>query len=210
MKRLISLLLAGILIFSLVPAQVLATDGAEDAAPSEEATAPTVMLMTDPVNNSDGGDSEGDDDADPSEQAEAEPPDAPKSVWTVTFKQDDGSILKTVEVEDDNLVSQYTPPEDPNFVFVGWYTERDSKWNFETDTVKGKDITLTARWAIKVIFDTMGGTPDYFVQGANSDGTISQPENPEKSEYKFAGWYNGNKLWDFKDTVNTTTTLTAK
>lgn len=206
MKRLLSLLLAGILIFSLVPAQVLATDGAEDAAPSEEATVPTVMLMTDPVNSSDG------DDTDPSEQAEAEPTEATKPIRMVTFDSNGGSAVAPDNVLDGSTVDRPKDPEKDGFIFGGWY-HGDTLWDF--DDAVTEDIDLTAKWleAVTVTFDTDGGSE---VKSAPvvKGSTVEEPEAPEKTNCIFSGWYADEALttkWNFDaDKVDTDTILYAK
>ena len=66
-----------------------------------------------------------------------------------------------------------------------------------------------------VIFDTKGGST-IASQNIEKGGRVERPINPTKEEdakyeYAFAGWYYGERKWNFEtDTVNENVTLTAK
>ncbi len=102
-------------------------------------------------------------------------------------------------------------------IFDGWYNG-DTKWNFENDTITG-NVTLKAHWIqttnqYTVTFNSDGGSE---VESLHVEygHTVTKPTDPAKAataqySYTFAGWYNGDDLWDFEnDTITGNVTLTA-
>ena len=70
-------------------------------------------------------------------------------------------------------------------------------------------ITVIRNW-FTVTFDSNGGEviPSQTVKKGES---AVKPEDPVKAGYAFAGWYNGNKVWNFDtDVVTGDVTLTAR
>lgn len=61
-----------------------------------------------------------------------------------------------------------------------------------------------------VTFDTDGGAPVpeelYYL---SAGGTVAKPADPTKANYDFVGWYDGDAVYDFNQTVTTNLTLTA-
>ena len=65
----------------------------------------------------------------------------------------------------------------------------------------------------RVIFDSMGGSPEPFIQSVDINRTAYEPENPEKQGFLFAGWYtdkNYTTKYDFGSAVTSDITLYAK
>ena len=118
--------------------------------------------------------------------------------------------------------SKLTKPEtDPTkdmtvdkvYTFDGWYNG-DTKWNFETDTVRG-DTTLVARFTDSAReYDVKFGEADAAKVAYGSKLTAPTEEPSETKEgynVTFDGWYNGDKKWDFaNDVVTGNLTLVAK
>lgn len=118
--------------------------------------------------------------------------------------------------------SKLTKPEtDPTkdmtvdkvYTFDGWYNG-DTKWNFETDTVRG-DTTLVARFTDSAReYDVKFGEADAAKVAYGSK--LTRPADPTKDMtadkvYTFDGWYVGDTKWDFDaDTVKGDVTLVAK
>lgn len=122
--------------------------------------------------------------------------------FDVTFKDDNGTVLKTESVE---YGSTATPPDDPekadtaqwNYTFDGWYDGNGNKWTSSVTITSA--ITFTARYSSEV--------QKYTVRWYNHDGTLletdenvpygtkptyngetpTQEGNAEHS-YQFAGW----------------------
>lgn len=110
-------------------------------------------------------------------------------------------------------------PENPvreGYNFIDWYNDNEP-WNFD-DEVK-VHMTLTARWAdsskqqFNVTFDLNGGQGDITKNIIVVEGElVSAPDvNPLKEYATFLGWYNGDVLFDFENTlIDEDVTLTAK
>ena len=120
------------------------------------------------------------------------PPLMPKTS-EVTFKDWDGTTLKTETVP---LGESATAPTDPvreGYAFTGWDTA------FAEITA---DLTVTAQYTIgtvAVTFDSQGGSA-VPVGIPDSNGLIIAPENPVRNGFVFAGWYSSSSLttpWNF-------------
>ena len=142
--------------------------------------------------------------------------------YCVTFVGGDGETLNKQGLPLDGKI---TVPEEPSkaadaqytYTFAGWYNG-DKEWNFETDTAT-EDITLTAHFTETVNKYTVtfeaDGKPYGDSQTVAYGTKVTAPQAPSKAAdaqytYTFAGWYNGDKEWDFEtDTVTGNLTLTA-
>lgn len=133
------------------------------------------------------------------------------AVYTVTFNTNEGSTIPVKNVNAGEPVAR--PRFDPqklNFVFKGWFDEDGNEWDFEENKIYA-DTTIYAQWIPKldVTFDAAGGThtpPQIIVQGEK----IVKPADPTRENYKFIGWSDGTKIWNFDtDVVEGVTTLTA-
>ena len=118
-----------------------------------------------------------------------------EDLYTITFDVNGGEALedntKTVK-----LGSTYNLPTPmrSNYEFAGWYNgdtlvNISGKWNIESN------ITLTAKWVFisTVTFDADGGELNISSLTIKNGSTYSLPE-PTRTNYEFAGWYNGNVL----------------
>lgn len=76
----------------------------------------------------------------------AEWQDPDKEYVTVTFKKDDGSVPATKKIEKGQKVSKPTDPVKAGHTFVGWYTESETEFDFNTPI--NENITLTAKWSV--------------------------------------------------------------
>ncbi|MBQ8430750.1 MAG: InlB B-repeat-containing protein, partial [Clostridia bacterium] len=108
------------------------------------------------------------------------------------------------------VIEPETNPSKINYAFVGWYNG-ETLWDFDTNIVT-KNITLIAK------FNLTHYSVEFLVDGEILETRavvpgkkLVKPENPNKENYIFAGWYNGETLWNFEnDVVNENITLTAK
>lgn len=71
----------------------------------------------------------------------------PLELYTVTFDVDGVTTNETLEA--DTLLTEPTPPTKEGYTFAGWYDAKTNgtKWNFETDKMPAKDITLYAQFS---------------------------------------------------------------
>ncbi len=78
------------------------------------------------------------------EAVEADAGDSATNVHTVTFYDSDGTtVLDTVEVEDQECVSEYTPEKDGN-IFVGWFATPQMSHRFDFTTAITQDTSVFA------------------------------------------------------------------
>lgn len=97
---------------------------------------------------------------------------------------------------------------------ASWYNFNSGKDYFGTALTQGKTDIGAAEFAstVRVTFDTQGGSA-VASQDVAMGGKITQPANPAKADYTFAGWYLDAEYvqaWDFNDTVDAPVTLIAK
>ncbi|EHD1677595.1 LPXTG cell wall anchor domain-containing protein [Listeria monocytogenes] len=71
----------------------------------------------------------------------------PLELYTVTFDVDGATTNETLEA--DTLLTEPTPPTKEGYTFTGWFDAKTNgtKWNFETDKMPAKDITLYAQFS---------------------------------------------------------------
>ncbi len=130
---------------------------------------------------------------------------------TVTLEDtsSDGESAKQTVTEGETL-TEPTAPTRTGYTFLGWYYG-NKKWSFDTDLPTG-DMKLLARWAenCTVTFDSNGGTAIAPLVAAMGQKATA-PTEPTRQFYDFAGWYSGDKLWDFEaSAIPGNMTLTAK
>lgn len=132
-------------------------------------------------------------------------------IFTVSFETDGGSIVNSIEVEENCTVKRPHSPTKEGYVFDAWYTEDDTKWLFLNGLVE-YDMTLYAKW---LPIQTVNFVTDY--------GTI--PENQQVGYGRYAtmpeitydgyyieGWYDEyDNLWSFDEfPIKRDMTFTAK
>jgi uncharacterized repeat protein (TIGR02543 family) len=70
--------------------------------------------------------------------------DTVSTTYTVTFKSNGGSSIKSQTVTSGSVATQPTNPTRSGYTFLGWYNG-STKYNFSTKVTK--NITLTAKWS---------------------------------------------------------------
>lgn len=150
--------------------------------------------------------------------------------YTVTFDLNytGGGTYKTVEVKSGETVSAPTNPSRSGYSFSGWYTAEKNGKKFDFDTIISEDITLYAKWTIIVIPSIPSPSPEeksYTVTfnsngGSNVDSQVVKsgecaimPEDPEKDNFTFIGWYCSDgysEPYDFDAPVDSNITICAK
>ena len=137
--------------------------------------------------------------------------------YTVKFDLNGGNgSIADQTVSDGGRVTQPGNPHRSGYTFLGWYSG-DKLFDF--DNAIHNNMTLVAKWSSNssgketkytIRFDLNGGNGNISNQSIVSGGKVSQPSNPTRSGYTFAGWYNGDNKYDFNEPVKKNFTLTAK
>lgn len=117
--------------------------------------------------------------------------------WKVTLPQQ-GDLVKT------------------GATFSGWNTQADglgTTYAAGSSYTLASSITLYARWAFVVTFDTQGGSV-VSSQTVSFGAKATQPTAPTRTMYEFGGWYKESgctTLWNFSlETVTGNVTIYAK
>ncbi|MDY5948826.1 MAG: InlB B-repeat-containing protein [Oscillospiraceae bacterium] len=106
--------------------------------------------------------------------------------YTITFDTDGGSEVAPIT---QNYATDVTAPANPTktgYTFAGWTPEVPA-------TMPAENVTVKAQWTINqytITFNTDGGS-DVAPITQNYATEVTAPENPTKTGYTFAGWYNG-------------------
>lgn len=74
--------------------------------------------------------------------------------------------------------------------------------------ISGSELCLSSGYTVR--FDLNGGTGTASEQKVQNGDTATEPTDPTWEGHTFAGWYNGNELWNFGNKVTANMTLTAK
>ncbi len=101
-------------------------------------------------------------------------------------------------------------PERKGFVFDGWYKDAQGTEEFDFDVPITGNTTVYAKWTelLTVSFDAAGGTEVDSVQVKKGSGLGSLPETT-KEGFRFAGWYNGDRLVTAETPIEESLTLSA-
>ncbi len=103
--------------------------------------------------------------------------------YTITFDTDGGAAVDSITQDYGNDV---TPPADPTkegYTFAGWDKTIPT-------TMPAENVTITAKWTINqytITFDTNGGTAVAPIT-QNYGTAVTEPADPTKTGYTFAGW----------------------
>ena len=136
-----------------------------------------------------------------------------KQPFTVTFDSSGGTNIESQLVESGQCVKEPSNPIKEGFTFVEWQFNGKA---YKFDTPVEMDILLTAYYEIKqgtktvtVTFDYQNGEETRKIQVIQG-GQITEPPTPQKQDYVFLSWYDGNDLFDFSSLIDSDITLTAK
>ena len=130
----------------------------------------------------------------------------------IAFDTNDGSVVAAQSVSYNSVAKEPTAPTKEGCTFAGWYTDAACTeiYNFATPVIE--DITLYAKWAHVVTFETNGGS-DVKEQKVAENTTAQRPADPTKTGYTFAGWYSDKVCeteYRFDKAVTSDITLYAK
>ncbi|MBR3460692.1 MAG: InlB B-repeat-containing protein, partial [Clostridia bacterium] len=101
--------------------------------------------------------------------------------YTVTFKDWDGTVLKTEQVAEGGAATAPNNPTRTGYTFTGWDTAFN---NITADTVVTAQYTINS---YTVTFKDWDGTP-LKTQTVNYGGAATAPANPTRTGYAFTGW----------------------
>ncbi|WP_159638974.1 InlB B-repeat-containing protein [Erysipelothrix anatis] len=139
------------------------------------------------------------------------------NTYDIHFDSNGGTTIPSITAKHGMPISKPIDPIRTGYIFEGWYQNKDLTlhWNFDQDYPTG-EMTLYAKWEIKkhtVTFETYGGSVVANTTVLHG-GKLSQPNDPTREGYRFAGWYEDVDLvvlWDFeRNPVNEALTLHAK
>lgn len=198
-KKILGLLLAGVMVTS-IPFNVFADDGDPTSTPDKknqltaEETADEKGGAEKEVKKESPAEPTGEAKTDPSEKKEEDTPkvedkkEEDKEEPKVTFNTNGGQGTVEVKKDNDGNVLEPTAPTKEGHDFLGWYVG-ENKADFPYE-VKDK-VEFIAKWKAKefnVKFNSNGGTTiaDKKVVYNNS---VKKPDDPDKTGYKFKGWY---------------------
>ncbi len=100
--------------------------------------------------------------------------------YTVTFKDADGTVLKTESVAPAGAATAPDEPTRAGYAFLGW--------DMAFDRITG-DLTVTAQYVRlwTVTFEDYNGTV-LLTQEVRDGGTATAPADPEREHHDFKGW----------------------
>ncbi|MBD5508843.1 MAG: leucine-rich repeat protein [Lachnospiraceae bacterium] len=133
--------------------------------------------------------------------------------YEVTFDSNGGSTVPSQTIEHGNKAKKPVDPKKEGNSLVGWFTEDNTEFNFDTP-IKG-DIKLIAKWEVakyKITFDSNGGSnvPD---QEVEHNSNVEKPVDPTREGADFEYWYiegDPDTPYDFDKPVKKETKLIAK
>ncbi|EAC4982648.1 internalin [Listeria monocytogenes] len=120
--------------------------------------------------------------------------------YTATLDVDGKTTSQTVAYQ--HLVQAPTDPMKEGYTFIGWYDEKTggTEWDFATDKMPAKDITLYAQFSEKPYTATLDVEGKTTSQTVAYQHLVQAPTDPMKEGYTFIGWYDektGGTEWDF-------------
>ena len=138
--------------------------------------------------------------------------------WTPTYNVsfDTGEGGPAVDSQEVVEGKQATAPSDPvwdGHHFSGWYSDATYATEYDFDTPVTEAITIYAKWTYKVSFDTGEDGSDVEPQYVSENGQATEPSDPTREGYHFAGWYSDEECtteYDFDTPVVADITLYAK
>ena len=132
------------------------------------------------------------------------------NVYTVTFLDAEGGVLKAVSVDENGTIpaSEIPTPTKEGYTLTGWNEESLA---FDLTKPIKRNVTLTPVFTINtytVTFDPNNGGETWTAM-VEHGGTMMAPEQPTNGNKVFDGWYNGETPFDFGTQITGALTLTA-
>jgi uncharacterized repeat protein (TIGR02543 family) len=132
---------------------------------------------------------------------------------TVAFNSNGGSSVSPVTVAYGASISKPADPVMAGYTFAGWYLDSGCTsaviWPY---TIAASNVTFYAKWTVNqytVSFNSNGGSSAAVVT-QNYNTSVTKPQDPTKSGYKFAGWFSDSGLinavtWPYTITTSNVT-----
>lgn len=134
---------------------------------------------------------------------------------TVTFESNGGSPVESQSVEPGNKLTYPVTPNKENYIFAGWYIDKELSNPFDFIQSISSSCTLYAKWThtqCNVSFESSGGS-SVESQKVYIGSKAEKPSNPEKSGYTFAYWCSDSAAtneFDFNTGILSDITLYAR
>ncbi len=137
------------------------------------------------------------------------------NVYTVTFNSNGGTYVGSKEVSYNSLISNVSDPTRDGYNFLGWYYN-GALWNFESDKMPSKDITLNAQWDKIITYvsvtyyknDIDGSVKEIGTEKLVYEDGFDSVTLDIESKYTHSSWYdiNGN-IWKYGDSFTSTSLI---
>ena len=124
-----------------------------------------------------------------------------------------GIFSSKVSAADNTEVISITSGDDSKLYYVGASITDEVLADAVENGASVADATADGESAVYVVAfnyaDDITETA-YVIADENKNYQISEPDKPARNGYTFLGWYNGDQLFDFNQTVSSNVVLTAK
>lgn len=111
--------------------------------------------------------------------------------YTITFESNGGTAVTAISAYQGGAVTAPTPPTKTGYTFAGWYADVALTTAYTFSTMPDHNITVYAKWTINqytISFITNGGSAVASMT-QNYATAVTEPNDPTKTGYTFAGWY---------------------
>ncbi|MCK7486332.1 MAG: InlB B-repeat-containing protein [Bacillus subtilis] len=111
--------------------------------------------------------------------------------YTITFNSNGGNAVGSITQNYNTAVSAPANPTKTGYTFAGWYSDAGLTSAYTFATMSAENITLYAKWTINsytITFNSNGGSAIGSIT-QNYSTAVTQPSDPTKTGYTFAGWY---------------------
>ena len=123
---------------------------------------------------------------------------------------DDGDKISHQDVNEGEKAVYFEPVKE-GYIFLGWLTDDDELFDFETSITKNINLHASYQmmeWTVTFVIDADDASKN-IVEKVNTNYYVKKPDDPVKEDYLFLGWvYNGN-AFDFYTKITSDMTITA-
>lgn len=125
-----------------------------------------------------------------------------KKIVTVTFDVDGGSPVAPQTIIEGEAASKPADPEKEGYIFKGWFLGSSAQNPFGFSRTINDNLTLYARWVKEhtVTFELNNGAENVIVK-VEDGKLVLEPDQPEKADALFKGWYLDGTVYDFETPV---------